>query len=634
MTDGFFAKFLPLLGFEDDSLLSSPDLFVLPNQDAFQKIVHFLLKQLDIAKSAELFRDCWPILDRKQEAEFRRNAFTLYKDLQLAHPDSLPKINASLFQNPGGRKFLNFVTCLVRHATIQKLQGANIVVPKNLIDSNHLDVFKELFKENVGETHKQFKHLDETSDEVDKLVAQLAGDYRRLKSKLPKVEEAIQDEIEGGGSDVLKARDSLHDKCQDLLESGQAKRKEFMQLFSDISKDLDTIEATSNGKQATLDVNDLPLDNLDGSAKLSSILEKLIAASLDIKFGSGQSVQFPLASLESASGQVARHRDKFLGQEHKLAHDEVPGTVKNVARLEDNLSLFDWKQTLGSSGTNQNRPQGPMPVVPPTPGIQIQDSPGPAGNLETGQFALARHSEPSQDISTTPVTRRLESTRLADKSSIQSLASFRAFSPYSLDQPDRLACISTPEFRQSESTRFVLSPGLVQEDKCGNQDLDKSLTSLLARQTESMLDKIIQEKSVSHLELTRPEDQSSYDRKNGQVCASPNLSKLDVGSQLVKFALSPSFIQQGSPLLGSSPNTPVCLKTLPDLALLSPSTTPSSSALSKQDKMSLQTPGGKRLKSRLNDLISTLDNYNSRDSDNDSFLTSQNSLPDLCTIDF
>lgn len=48
------------------------DLFKVPNQKAFQYVVHFLFTKLDGSRTLEVFRDVWPIVDKKQEQEFRK----------------------------------------------------------------------------------------------------------------------------------------------------------------------------------------------------------------------------------------------------------------------------------------------------------------------------------------------------------------------------------------------------------------------------------------------------------------------------------------------------------------------------------------------------------------------------------
>ena len=54
-------------------------------------------------------RDCWPILDKKQEAEFRKKIVNMLKEYQKEFPLDLPYTNPSLFQSPGGRKFVAFL---------------------------------------------------------------------------------------------------------------------------------------------------------------------------------------------------------------------------------------------------------------------------------------------------------------------------------------------------------------------------------------------------------------------------------------------------------------------------------------------------------------------------------------------
>ena len=58
------------------------DLFKVPNQKAFHHVVHFLLTKLDSARAQEIFRDVWPIVDRKQEAEFRKKVKLWFAEIQ------------------------------------------------------------------------------------------------------------------------------------------------------------------------------------------------------------------------------------------------------------------------------------------------------------------------------------------------------------------------------------------------------------------------------------------------------------------------------------------------------------------------------------------------------------------------
>lgn len=61
-----------------------------------------MLNLLNQEKTKTDFRDCWLILDKKQEAEFRRKVVNTVKEYQKEFPLDLPYTNPSLFQSPGG----------------------------------------------------------------------------------------------------------------------------------------------------------------------------------------------------------------------------------------------------------------------------------------------------------------------------------------------------------------------------------------------------------------------------------------------------------------------------------------------------------------------------------------------------
>ena len=132
------------------------------NTPGFQQVFHFLLQLINKEKSDQEFRDCWPILDKKQEADFRRRVSSMIKALQKDHPDELPYCNPSLFQQPGGRKFIGFLSkfttfvllCLVRSdeillKTSPKRPLMRKLCFKNLVN-NTQRIYEEAFKDQEG----------------------------------------------------------------------------------------------------------------------------------------------------------------------------------------------------------------------------------------------------------------------------------------------------------------------------------------------------------------------------------------------------------------------------------------------------------------------------------------------------
>ena len=51
------------------------------NKKIGENILHYLLLCIDRDHTIKLMRECWPIFDKKQEAQFYKNVFEWYKIL-------------------------------------------------------------------------------------------------------------------------------------------------------------------------------------------------------------------------------------------------------------------------------------------------------------------------------------------------------------------------------------------------------------------------------------------------------------------------------------------------------------------------------------------------------------------------
>lgn len=52
------------------------------NKKLGEHILHFLFVCIDRDKASKVFRDCWPLLDKRQESQFYKATFEWYKSLQ------------------------------------------------------------------------------------------------------------------------------------------------------------------------------------------------------------------------------------------------------------------------------------------------------------------------------------------------------------------------------------------------------------------------------------------------------------------------------------------------------------------------------------------------------------------------
>jgi len=117
---------LKLLGFDSSPHVKAVELckslFDHVNQKAFQHVILFLFATYDEKTKTE-FRDCWPVLDKKQESEFRRKVVGFIKNFYKEFPGELPYTNPALFHTPGGRKFkefLNLFSAFVLRMVLEK----------------------------------------------------------------------------------------------------------------------------------------------------------------------------------------------------------------------------------------------------------------------------------------------------------------------------------------------------------------------------------------------------------------------------------------------------------------------------------------------------------------------------------
>lgn len=65
-----------------DIVLSFQKMFLQMNKKLGETLLHFLFMNIDCERAAKVFRDCWPIVERKQEMIFHKGTFEWYKSLQ------------------------------------------------------------------------------------------------------------------------------------------------------------------------------------------------------------------------------------------------------------------------------------------------------------------------------------------------------------------------------------------------------------------------------------------------------------------------------------------------------------------------------------------------------------------------
>uniref|UniRef100_A0A3Q4BAT2 HAUS augmin-like complex subunit 6 N-terminal domain-containing protein n=1 Tax=Mola mola TaxID=94237 RepID=A0A3Q4BAT2_MOLML len=99
-----------------------PNMFDKPNKDAFYIVTHFLLEKLNPSRFCEVCgrgRYCWPVLNHKADAEFRKVTCSWLREIMVSRRS---KVVASLFLSPGGSRFISLMLNLANHVMLQEMK--------------------------------------------------------------------------------------------------------------------------------------------------------------------------------------------------------------------------------------------------------------------------------------------------------------------------------------------------------------------------------------------------------------------------------------------------------------------------------------------------------------------------------
>ncbi|XP_076103662.1 uncharacterized protein LOC143072553 isoform X2 [Mytilus galloprovincialis] len=258
----FFTN-LQVLGFDaaaegqDNKIPFNKNMFDLPNKRGSEVVLHFLFEKLNPVMCREEFRHCWPIIDKQQEAQYRRTCNNWLNNISKNEPDShLPRITGSLFLSPGGEKFIQLLLHFSRYVLQQDIERMGGK------DKDHLR-YPELTQQtaSLGEAVgnsvqcsivRNRKHLLEESQiilalnrEWKEYSNELVKDYRKLsklaREKNHKIREEIQKTTERGaerGSPMVRKRRSTNAYEYDF-DPQSIKRAQRVQEVRDLWKQFD-----------------------------------------------------------------------------------------------------------------------------------------------------------------------------------------------------------------------------------------------------------------------------------------------------------------------------------------------------------------------------------------------------------
>eukprot|EP00092_Neocalanus_flemingeri_P037087 GFUD01040373.1.p1 GENE.GFUD01040373.1~~GFUD01040373.1.p1 ORF type:complete len:695 (+),score=223.60 GFUD01040373.1:65-2149(+) len=479
LSDSSWYSNLQLLGYGDQV---SPAMFDYPNPAAFQQVFFYLFNLLNKEKVRTEFRDCWPILDKKQEAEFRRKVVNLVKEYQKDFPTDLPYTNPSLFQSPGGRRFVAFLhvfSNFVLKMFMEKLDVELLSKPSTKNKKLGKICFTGLVKstkaalENASDDQATMKETVRKSKES---ANKIGGKYFDIKEFLEESQEnefidvkrLHSDMVQQGSLNKEKLLSSYDEKCDEIKELQSALKENGVHhenLWTSIMMVVD-----DSVPKLKLNFDEFPAE-LVASDNMKMTYENMIAKVVSTV---GRVLEFKPKAFPIK--EMALGAATFTSQAHQLTKLQaelgltVGKMMENVQVMLNTSSQIDWANCeLAISRSSSYSTQSGVQTVllPPTPSLlENLQKPHP-NDLQQG---IPSHLQLLSPSPTTPHPTLTITPGLA-----------LGCTPISTGQvtrrfPRRVAPDQSPLLRQSliQSTLLRASGELLEEEEVRGQNTPKT----------------------------------------------------------------------------------------------------------------------------------------------------------------
>ncbi|XP_051875916.1 HAUS augmin-like complex subunit 6 [Pristis pectinata] len=226
------------------------DMFDKPNVEAFQIVVYYLFMQLDQTRVNIVFRDCWPIYDKKSAACFRKACYEWMKKIADEVGNGFPQVVASLFLSPGGPKFINLMFAFAKYVLTHKLNE---------------ELEKSSWRNKVVRGRSQDLHLaamrccisrNQFLEGIQK-EAFVIEEYKRREALLVNEYHALKKEHKGMKDLLEKAANDCTEEPFQKLKELREMWKTVMDMLLELEKEKEIIDSIMEGR--------VDLDILDGT---------------------------------------------------------------------------------------------------------------------------------------------------------------------------------------------------------------------------------------------------------------------------------------------------------------------------------------------------------------------------------
>ncbi|XP_058249770.1 HAUS augmin-like complex subunit 6 isoform X2 [Hemibagrus wyckioides] len=309
------------------------NMFDKPNKEASYLVVHFLFKKLNPSRVQEVFRHCWPVLDHKADAEFRKVTFGWLQEIVNEKGSNFPKVVASHLHSSSGPRFVNLMLHFAKYVMLKMMksfstdgswvpEAAAFPASTQELEMTRFQMVKRRFQK--------------ASVEQDALIQDYQKRARHLEKSLKdhKAEDVKYD-------DLLKKYENKTNLEKDLLEKIHKVRS----LWAEIDDALSRLEGERSMLASVIEgkVDQYVLDGKDISVKIPTVLlERMERFSHQTGAGSlyeeGQPVILRLLELLNVGLRIlSEERAKLSGPTSQLSHQHLQEQALLMKRSKETL---------------------------------------------------------------------------------------------------------------------------------------------------------------------------------------------------------------------------------------------------------------------------------------------------------
>ncbi|XP_072511651.1 HAUS augmin-like complex subunit 6 [Notamacropus eugenii] len=270
-------QFLLALGFEPDNAAAEAgklkthtklgvSMFDKPNSDAFHIVAYFLFTTLNPSHAKDVFRFCWPPVDRKADAEFRKHCCEWLKRISDECGSNFPQVVGSLFLSPGGPKFVDLMYSFARFVAVQYIKTNSESSNKSFVESFNIkcqDPHKSFTRCHVGRTwflqslqkeDSLIRQYEENSQSLIKEIRDLKSQYAELQ----KLEKKNHNEDQINISEKVQKVRLMWDSVMETLTFLEKEREVVNSVVAGLVD-----QYTMDGAGVTIKVPRLLLDRIE-----------------------------------------------------------------------------------------------------------------------------------------------------------------------------------------------------------------------------------------------------------------------------------------------------------------------------------------------------------------------------------